>query len=236
MSQGLFVTGTDTGVGKTVVACALVRGLARRGLAVAVMKPVASGAQATPEGPRNEDALALMAAASVPASYDTVNPYCFLPPIAPHLAAAEAGVTLELAPIRERFARLAARADCVVVEGAGGWRVPLGADFGMDGLALALQLPVLMVVGLKLGCISHARLTLESILARGAAFAGWVANGIDPAFERAEENLATLTQTLGEPPLARVPLLRAPGSGFALECPPRLLARLRGTSPTPRPP
>ncbi len=211
-ARGIFVTGTDTGVGKTVIASSLVAALVERGLRVAVMKPVASGSERLPEGLRNSDALALMAEASVRAPYDTVNPYCFLPPVSPHIAAAEAGVTIEAGPIRERFESLAARADQVVVEGAGGWLVPLGRTLSMADLALELDLPVLLVVGMRLGCLNHALLTREAIAARNAPFAGWVANGVEATLERAEENVATLTERLGVAPLARVPFLRAPAA------------------------
>jgi dethiobiotin synthetase len=206
-ARGWFITGTDTEVGKTVVAAALTRALVARGLRAAVMKPVASGAEPTTAGPRNADALALMAAANVPAPYETVNPYCFLPPISPHIAAREAGVVIDLALLRSRFHALAASADCVVVEGAGGWLAPLSDTAAMADLAATLSLPVLLVVGLRLGCINHALLTRESMRVRGAAFGGWIANAIDPAFDRAAENLATLTARLGEPPLACVPFL-----------------------------
>lgn len=205
--KGFFVTGTDTGVGKTVVGAALTRALVTRGLRVAVMKPIASGSDPTPEGPRNPDALALMAAANVPAPYETVNPYCFLPPISPHIAAREAHTIIDLALLRSRFESLAADSDCVIVEGAGGWLAPIGDSATMADLAAALSLPVLLVVGLRLGCLNHALLTRESIVARGVAFAGWLANAIDPHLERAADNLATLTVWLGAPPLARIPLL-----------------------------
>lgn len=206
-ASSVFVTGTDTGVGKTVVSAALTRALVARGLKVAVMKPVASGSDSTPEGPRNSDALALMAAANVPAPYEVVNPYCFLPPISPHIAAREAATTIDLALLRSRFASLAAASDCVVVEGAGGWLAPISDTASMADLAAALSLPVLLVIGLRLGCLNHALLTIESLTTRGVAFAGWIANTIDPHFERSEENLATLSARLGEPPLARVPFL-----------------------------
>jgi dethiobiotin synthetase len=209
---GFFITGTDTAVGKTLVAAALVRALAAQGLRVAVMKPVASGSDPTPAGPRNADALALMAAANVAAPYEVVNPYCFLPPISPHIAAREAGVAIDLALLRSRFDSLAAVSDCVVVEGAGGWLAPIGESAAMADLAAALRLPVLLVIGLRLGCLNHALLTRESLASRGAAFAGWIANAVDVHFERAEENLATLTARLGEPPLARIPWLD-PGRG-----------------------
>jgi dethiobiotin synthetase len=211
--RGFFVTGTDTGVGKTVISAGLTRALVGRGLRVAVMKPVASGSEATAAGLRNSDALTLMAAANVTAPYDVVNPYCFLPPISPHIAAREAGVAIDLALLRERFQSLAAAADCVIVEGAGGWLAPIGDSTAMADLAAALGLPVLLVVGLRLGCLNHALLTRESLDARGAAFAGWIANAIEPDFERAAENLATLTSRLGEP-LARVAFLGA-GNGRA---------------------
>ncbi|HEV2268218.1 MAG TPA: dethiobiotin synthase [Steroidobacteraceae bacterium] len=206
-ARSFFVTGTDTSVGKTLVCAALTRALVARGLRVAVMKPVASGSGPTPEGPRNSDALTLMAAANVPAPYEVVNPYCFLPPISPHIAAREAGVSIDLTLLRSRFDSLAAASDCVIVEGAGGWLAPISATASMADLAAALRLPVLLVVGLRLGCLNHALLTRDSFTTRGAAFAGWIANAIDPHFDRPEENLATLSARLGAPPLARVPFL-----------------------------
>lgn len=206
-AKALFVTGTDTGVGKTLVSAALTRALAARGLRVAVMKPVASGSDSTPAGLRNSDALTLMAAANVPAPYEVVNPYCFLPPISPHIAAREAGTTIDLALLRSRFDSLAAASDCVIVEGAGGWLAPISDVAAMADLAAALSLPVLLVVALRLGCLNHALLTRDSLTTRGVGFAGWIANAIDPHFDRAEENLATLTTRLGAPPLARVPFL-----------------------------
>ena len=209
--RGFFVTGTDTGVGKTIVAAALTRALVARGLRVAVMKPIASGSDPTPEGPRNSDALALMAAANVQAPYEAVNPYCFLPPVSPHIAASDSGTVIDLALLRRRFEALASAADCVIVEGAGGWLAPIGARAGKAEVAGALGLPVLLVVGLRLGCLNHALLTRESMAARDVPFAGWLANAIDPGFERAAENLATLTSRLGGPPLARIPLLAPAG-------------------------
>jgi dethiobiotin synthetase len=209
--KGFFVTGTDTGVGKTVVAAGLVRGLVALGLRVAVMKPVASGSERTAEGLRNEDALALMAASNVVAPYDSVNPYCFEPAISPHIAADDVGIRVDLGQIRRNFEALAAGADWVVAEGAGGWLAPIGPATGIRELALTLHLPVIVVVGLRLGCVNHALLTKLAIEAHGASFAGWVANTIDPAMERRLENLETLTRLIGEPPLAIVPPL-APGA------------------------
>ena len=205
--KGFFVTGTDTGVGKTVVSAALTRALVARGLRVAVMKPIASGSDPTPRGLRNSDALTLMAAANVPAPYEVVNPYCFEPPISPHIAAREAGVAIDLTLLRSRFGSLAAAGDCVIVEGAGGWLAPISDTETMADLAAALSLPALLVVGLRLGCLNHALLTRESLSTRGVAFAGWIANAIDPHFDRPAENLATLSARLGEPPLASVPFL-----------------------------
>ena len=206
-SKGFFITGTDTCVGKTVISAALTRALVASGLRVAVMKPIASGSDPTPDGLRNSDALALMAAANVTASYGAVNPYCFQPPISPHIAASEANVAIDLTFLRSRFDSLAAASDCIIVEGAGGWLAPISDAATMADLAAALALPVLLVVGLRLGCLNHALLTRESLRTRGVAFAGWVANAIDPHFDRPAENLATLSARLGEPPLACVPFL-----------------------------
>jgi dethiobiotin synthetase len=226
-AKGLFVTGTDTGVGKSVVAAGLVRGLVAQGLRVAVMKPVASGSDRTPDGLRNEDALALMAASNVPASYAAVNPYCFEPPISPHIAAAEAGVPIELPFIRSHFETLARAADWIVVEGAGGWLAPLGSRATIQDLALELRLPVLLVVGMRLGCINHAVLTKLAIEACGARWAGWIANEIDPAMARPAENLETLSRLLGAPPLAVVPNLAPHSAPLELA---QAAARLLGTS------
>ena len=212
-TKALFVTGTDTGVGKTVISAALTQALVARGLRVAVMKPVASGSDPTPAGLRNSDAVTLMAAANVPAPYEVVNPYCFLPPVSPHIAAREAGVTIDLTLLRSRFDSLASVSDYVVVEGAGGWLAPISDAATMADLAAALSLPVLLVVGMRLGCLNHALLTFESLTTRGVRFAGWIANAIDPHFDRPAENLATLITRLGRPPLARVPFLdRDPGA------------------------
>lgn len=202
MPAGLFVTGTDTGVGKTVVARLIVRSLVATGIRVAVMKPVAAGSSMTAAGLRNEDALGLIAESNVVMPYATVNPYCLAAPVAPHLAAREAGITIALPRIRESFATLQSAAQCVVVEGAGGWLAPLNERQFMADLAAALDLPVLLVVGLRLGCLNHALLTVAAIRQRGLLLAGWIANDIDPHFIRRPENLATLEQHIGMPPVA----------------------------------
>jgi dethiobiotin synthetase len=209
-ARGVFVTGIDTGVGKTRVAVGLVHALVARGLRVAGMKPVASGCARTPEGLRNDDARALAAEANVAAGYDLVNPYAFEPPIAPHIAAAAAGVRIEIPVLARAFATLAARADRVVVEGAGGWRVPLGADAEVADLARALGLPVLLVVGIRLGCINHALLTAESIVRGGATLLGWVASCIDAEMPSVEDNVATLVRGLPAPLLGTLPFAERP--------------------------
>jgi dethiobiotin synthetase len=203
-ARGVFVTGTDTGVGKTVVAAALVRALVRQGLQVAAMKPIASGAGPTAAGLRNADALILAQAANVEAPYDTINPYCFAAPIAPHLAAREAGILIDTALLYERFAELANRADCVVVEGAGGWLTPIGPAQTMADVAAALSLSVVLVVGLKLGCLNHAQLTARALAAHAAGLRGWVGNSIDREFDRKEANIAALEELLQEPATAIV--------------------------------
>jgi dethiobiotin synthetase len=202
-ARGLFVTGTDTGVGKTFVAAALIRALAREGSRVAGMKPIAAGAHRTSaELLRNDDALALAAASNVPLPYESVNPYCFLSPVSPHIAAADEGVTIETRVIQSHFEKLAVLADFIVVEGAGGWFAPISPSQTMADVALALGLPVLLVVGLRLGCLNHSLLSKRAIEASGAKFAGWIGNGITPQLDRAMENLATLESLLGCAPLS----------------------------------
>lgn len=203
-ARGVFIAGTDTGIGKTEVATGMVRALVRRGIRVAVMKPIAAGATRTPEGLRNEDALALSAASNVPAPYAEVNPYCLSLPASPHIAARFAGISVDLAVIRRTFEALRARADVTVVEGAGGWLAPIGDRETMADVATTLGLPVVLVVGLRLGCLSHALLTAEAIASRGLRLAGWVANHVLPQFEHAAENLATLERRLPAPLLESV--------------------------------
>lgn len=218
LPNGLFITGTDTGVGKTVVAAGLVRLAAGLGRRVVGLKPIASGAERTPDGLRNEDALALAAESSVPLPYELTNPRCFEPAIAPHLAAAEAGVAISLPDLAGWYARATAAANLAIVEGAGGWRVPLHPEGFLSDLPEQLGLDVLIVVGLRLGCLNHARLTLEAIERSGRCrCVGWIGNRIDPAFARLDENLATLTRLLGGPPLAVVPPLPVPTAAAVLE-------------------
>jgi dethiobiotin synthetase len=197
---GIFVTGTDTGVGKTVAACALLRAHAAQGLRAVGMKPVASGIAA--ESGCNEDVVALAAAGNVEAPLAARNPYAFAPAIAPHLAARQAGVEIDLARITAAYGELARRADRIVVEGAGGALAPLDDRRDMLDIANAIGLPVLLVVGVRLGCLNHALLSALAIRMRGLLLAGWVANAIDPALPCFDENVATIEDRLAAPRLA----------------------------------
>jgi dethiobiotin synthetase len=200
-AQGIFITGTDTGIGKTTVAVALIHALCARGLRVAAMKPVAAGAELIDGVWHNEDACALAAATNVCVDHRLVMPYAFAPPIAPHIAALQAGVEIELPVIVAAYRTLAAEADVVVVEGVGGFCVPLGACLDTAGMAVALGLPVVLVVGLRLGCLNHALLSAEAIARRGLRLAGWVANVIDPAMASLADNIAALDARLAAPSL-----------------------------------
>ena len=208
MAAAFFVTGTDTDVGKTTVAAGLLRAARQVGMSTAAAKPVASGCERTADGLRNGDALALLGECTLPMRYEQVNPYAFEPAIAPHLAAREAGIELSASrlagPMRQM---LALQADFSLVEGAGGWRVPLAGRENLSDLAVMLGLPVVLVVGVRLGCISHALLSAEAIERDGLRLAGWVANILDPAASRLEENLATLADRLSAPCLGQVPRL-----------------------------
>jgi dethiobiotin synthetase len=199
MMPACFITGTDTGVGKTRVAAALCYALAARGISVAAMKPVASGCSVTGDGLRNDDALALHSAMNVRARYSDVNPYAFAPAIAPHIAAREAGVAVDFDVLDRAFQRLRLQSQYLVVEGAGGWLAPLDGTRGFADLAAHWQMDVVLVVGMRLGCLNHALLTAESIEHRGLRLCGWVANAIDPAFERLTENIASLQSRLRAP-------------------------------------
>ena len=202
MNRTFFVTGTDTGVGKTHVTCALLHATRRLGLTAVGMKPIAAGVEA--DG-RNDDVVRLLAASSVQPPLEWVNPYLYTPPIAPHIAAAEAGRPIDLPVIRQAFDHLRSLAEVVWVEGAGGFRVPLDAQYDTADLAQVLALPVVLVVGMRLGCINHALLTAEAIANRNLILAGWVANRIDLAMARFEANLETLQARLNAPLLGVIP-------------------------------
>lgn len=207
MSAGWFITGTDTGVGKTYVASALIRALRARGVSVTGMKPVASGADAGPHGLHNEDVAALLAAAGMAASEGAaINPYVFAPAIAPHIAARAAGVAIDRARIVAAYAALARRYAYVVVEGAGGWRTPIDDEKAtLAAVAQALHLPAILVVGLRLGCLNHALLTAEAIAADGVSLAGWIGNALAADMPAMGENVATLKRRLPAPCLGVVP-------------------------------
>lgn len=211
MQHAYFITGTDTEIGKTTIACGLLHAARLIGLSTAAAKPVASGCTRHIEGLRNADALALLDECTLPLAYEQVNPFAFEPAIAPHLAAREVGVALSaealVGPVRQVLDQ---GADFTLVEGAGGWRVPLAGEESLSDLAIMLGMPVILVVGVRLGCINHAVLSAEAILRDGLPLAGWVANIIDPATSRLEENLATLAERLPAPCIGRVPRLAAP--------------------------
>lgn len=201
MTRGIFITGTDTGIGKTTASCALLHALRARGLRAIGMKPVASGCERTPEGWRNDDAVRLLAASDPRPDYALINPYALPAPTAPELAAADVHVSVELDPLRVAFDALAAQCDLVVVEGVGGWAAPLSPRLDQADLARALGSPVVLVVGLRLGCISHARLTARAIRGDGLQLLGWIASAVDPAFERREETIAILDRVIPAPRL-----------------------------------
>jgi len=215
MSHAYFLTGTDTEIGKTFVTCALLHRARRIGLTVAGIKPVAAGTDAAG---RNEDVERIRAASNVALAEDVINPYRFAPAIAPHLAAAEAGVAIDFARIAAACISARLEADLVIVEGVGGFCVPLGVDRDSADLAATLALPVILVVGLRLGCLNHALLTAEAIAARGLTLAGWVANRIDPDMARAEDNIAALRERLGAPLLGSVPRIAGGQPAEAAAC------------------
>jgi dethiobiotin synthetase len=206
-ARGYFVTGTDTGVGKTWITVGLMLALREWGLNVVGMKPVATGCYQTPAGLRNEDAVKILAHSSQPLPYEWINVYSFEPAIAPHLAAQEQGVEMTVKAILAAHKRVADRAEFIVVEGIGGWRVPLNDRQGIWDLARHLEYPVILVIGLRLGCINHALLTTEAISTDGLDLAGWVANQIAPDYPRLEATLDTLSARLQAPMLAHVPWL-----------------------------
>ena len=216
-----FVTGTDTDAGKTLVTSGLLHAARQRQLSTLGLKPVASGSEQTSEGLRNDDAVALQQQSVPPVAYATINPIAFAPAIAPHLAALETGQPLEVSAIvsllRETLTQTPR--DITLIEGAGGWRVPLNAQEDFADLAIALELPVILVVGLKLGCLNHARLTAEAIRADGLVVAGWAGSVVDPAFAadtaRFEANIAHLNTKLAAPCLGIVPHLDAPDAATA---------------------
>ena len=208
MPKAYFVTGTDTDVGKTLVTCGLLKKARIQGLTTAAVKPISAGCEETPAGLRNADALALQQAMTIDMPYDQINPVAFLPPIAPHIAAHESGrmITVDrLSGICRGV--LMKRTDLTLLEGAGGWRVPLNSRETLADLARVLQLPVILVVGLRLGCLNHALLTAEAIRRDGLTIVGWVANAVTPDMPRRAENILTIEGEVGVPCLGEVPFL-----------------------------
>lgn len=213
---GLFVTGTDTGVGKTLIVTTLLASLRGLGIPALGMKPVAAGCEYIDQTWVNEDVSLIQSASAIEAPDEMVNPYRFRDAIAPHIAADRKGVKIEIPRVVEAYKSLAKLADIVLVEGAGGFRTPIDARRDMADLAVALGLPVILVVGMRLGCLSHALLTHEAIERRGLRLAGWVSNRLDPAMMAYEENVATLRQRLGVPLLAEIPYMSGPDPLLAM--------------------
>jgi dethiobiotin synthetase len=211
-TMNYFVTGTDTGVGKTLISCALLHGIAAQGKRVVGMKPVAAGCNADGQ---NEDALQLRAAGNVAVSYELSNSYCFRSAIAPHIAAQYAGVMIDFSVIAKSCQELAAQADVVIVEGVGGFLVPLNERQNGGDLARQLGMPVILVVGMRLGCLNHALLTVQAIAARGLTLAGWVANVVGADMAALEENVAALQQRIAAPLLGAVPYMMQPDARVA---------------------
>ncbi|KAF4533742.1 hypothetical protein B566_EDAN005792 [Ephemera danica] len=207
MNPAYFLTGTDTEIGKTFVTCALLHRARQLGICAAGMKPVAAG---TDNEGRNDDVERIRAANGLALPDAVINPYCFAAPVAPHLAAAEEGRRIDFAPILTACASARARVGLLIVEGVGGFRVPLDVDRDSADLAVALGLPVILVVGLRLGCINHALLSAEAIVARGLTLAGWVANTLEPNMARIGQNIETLRARLPAPLLGALPWV--PGS------------------------
>ena len=210
--RGFYVTGTDTGIGKTVASTALLHALRARGLRAVGMKPVASGCERIDGAWRNEDATALQDASDPRPDYADINPYALPAATAPELAARQAGIEIALAPIVDAHRRLALQADIVVVEGVGGWAAPLSAQLDQRDVVRALGVPVIVVVGLRLGCINHARLAAQAIAADGATLVGWIGNDIDPALAQADAYFDLLRPRLAAPCLGRLPFSPQPSA------------------------
>jgi len=204
-ARGVFITGTDTGVGKTSISLALLHGWQSRGENVVGMKPVATGARSAADGLRNADAEALLGASNIQAAYDDINPYVFAPPIAPHLAAAASGTDIEVGVIDRHYRGLAGRADRVAVEGIGGWLVPLSGAVTVADLAARLGIPVLLVVALRLGCLNHAALTVAAMRSAAVPLAGWVANSVTRETPLLAQTVAALGERIDAPMIGCVP-------------------------------
>ena len=213
--RGMFIAGTDTGVGKTLVSQAILHGLAKRGLRAVGMKPVAAGAVRRRGQWINEDVELLRAESGIDVPRPLVNPYCFAPAVAPHIAADEAGVNVQWLPIRRAYHVLAAQSDVVVVEGVGGVLVPLGPRLSAVDIPCRLRLPVVLVVGLRLGCLNHALLSVEALTRRAVTLAGWIGNRVDPHMSLVDQNVDALRRRIPAPLLGIVPHMSPCASGRA---------------------
>lgn len=198
--SGLFITGTDTEIGKTFVSSLLIKILAKDNVKVAGMKPVASGAKIIDGSLKNDDALSLLQASNINADYDVVNPYVFETAVSPHIAAEQSGIDIDLDKIKNNFEQLQRQSDVVIVEGVGGWYAPLSCHTTVADLAEELKLPVILVVGLRLGCLNHTLLTAQAIRQSGLTIAGWIANHIEEDFSSADENIKTIKHFLNDIP------------------------------------
>ena len=212
MTSGFFITGTDTDVGKTTIALGLITALREKGLRVGVMKPVSAGCELTSEGLRNEDAVLLMQQASVDFPYEIINPYAFERAVAPLIAAAEAGIEIAIVVIRECYLEVAEKVDIVIVEGAGGWLVPVNEEETMADVVKTLSLDVITVAGIRLGCLNHALLTSQSIEVSGLNHRGWIANHLSPDVKNAKENINTLRERISAPFLGEIEFNEVTGS------------------------
>ncbi len=206
--RGYFITGTDTDVGKTWISLGIIEALKQQGHKVGVMKPISAGCDKTANGLRNQDALLLQQQSNIELSYDEINPYAFEPAIAPHIAATQNNIRIDIETIYQHFQSISEQSDYIVVEGAGGWLVPLNDFQSMADLAKRMQLPVVLVVGMQLGCLNHALLSVESIRATGLPLAGWIANQIDPDMSCIEQNIQTLSQMIEAPILGQIPFMQ----------------------------
>lgn len=209
MNKGYFITGTDTDTGKTWISLGIVEALKQQGKRVGVMKPVSAGCERTDQGLRNQDALLLQQHSNVELDYHSINPYAFEPAIAPHLAAANQGVRIDIETLYQQLQTIEQQSDCVVVEGAGGWLVPLNDFQTMADLGKRFELPVILVVGMRLGCLNHALLSVEAIRATGLPLAGWIANQLTAEMNCLDENITTLQQMIDAPMLGQIPHLNA---------------------------
>lgn len=223
MAQGFFITGTDTGIGKTWASVALMHYFKGRGLKTLGMKPVATGCRLENGILKNDDAILLQENASFPVPYEWVNPYAFEPPISPHIAAEQAGRRISLEALAKNYEKLTQRAECVVVEGVGGWETPLTGEHTVADLAMALNLPAILVVGLRLGCLNHALLSFAAIQRRGLPCAGWIGNSILPHSDCLEENIKTLQDKIEAPLMGVLP--------YTVEFNPYLLAHFLTIQP-----